>query len=54
LQANANRDANNEPVVLAWVRISGPGIPVENQITPELLLAGTAVHARIRSCSSEK
>jgi RNA polymerase sigma factor (sigma-70 family) len=54
LQANADRGANNEPVVLAWVRISGRGIPAENQITVELLLAGTEVRARIRSRSGEK
>jgi hypothetical protein len=50
LQANANRDANNEPepVVLAWVRISGSDIPSEYQVTPEQLLTGSEVHARVR------
>jgi hypothetical protein len=49
-EANANRDANNEPepVVLAWVRLTGADIPEEYQVTPELLLAGTEVHTRVR------
>jgi hypothetical protein len=50
LQANPKRDANNEPepVVLAWVRISGSDIPTEYQMPTDKLLTGTEVHARIR------
>jgi len=49
-QAEANRDANNEPepVVKAWVRISGADIPANYVLPPDLLLTGTEVHARIR------
>src|SRR5262249_13193814 len=49
-QANANRDANNEPepVVLAWVQIDTDDIPVDYRLPPELLLTGTEVHARVR------
>jgi hypothetical protein len=50
LQANAKRDANNEPepVVLAWVRLSGSDIPAEYQVPTDKLLTGTEVHARVR------
>ncbi len=49
-QAITNRDANNEPdpVVQAWVRISGEGIPADARVPSSQLLAGTEVHARIR------
>ncbi len=56
-EATPNRDDHNEsdPVVLAWVRVypkpgpdGKPDIAPENQIPPELLLAGTEVHSRIR------
>lgn len=48
-QAQPNRDANNEPepVVLAWVRLSGDDIPPNLRVTPELLLTGCEVHTRI-------
>ena len=56
-EAMPNRDDHNEsdPVVLAWVRVAPkfgpdgqPDIAPEYQIPPELLLAGTEVHSRIR------
>jgi hypothetical protein len=49
-QANPNKDDNNEPepVVLAWARLSGEGIPEEARIPLPLLLAGTEVHTRVR------
>ncbi|MBY0527080.1 MAG: hypothetical protein K2R98_27040 [Gemmataceae bacterium] len=49
-EANPNRDDNNEsePVVLAWVRIDGPGIPEADQLPRKLLLTGTEVHSKIR------
>jgi hypothetical protein len=49
-EANPNRDDNNEtePVVIAWVRISGPDIPEDDQIPAKLLVTGTEVHAKIR------
>ena len=49
-QANPNRDDNNEtdPVVMAWVRISGDDIPKGSQIPTSQLLTGTEVHARVR------
>jgi hypothetical protein len=56
-EATPNRDDHNEsdPVVLARVRVSPrlgpdgqPDIAPEYQIPPELLLAGTEVHSRIR------
>jgi hypothetical protein len=49
-EANPNRDDNNEaePVVLAWIRISGPDIPEDARIPHNQLLAGSEVHARIR------
>jgi hypothetical protein len=56
-EASPNRDEHNEsdPVVLARVRIypkpgpdGKPDIAPENQIPPDLLLAGIEVHTRIR------
>ncbi len=50
-EAAPNRDENNEsePVVLAYVRVDGPGIP-ESQRVPrsELQGVGTEVHAKVR------
>ena len=37
-----------EPVVLASVRIDGPGIAPEDRIPPMLLISGTEVHAKVR------
>jgi len=49
-QANANRQdpADQEPVVLAWVRLTGDDIAEENQLPPAYLLTGVEVHSRIR------
>jgi hypothetical protein len=49
-EANPNRDDNNEsePVVLAWIRLEGEGIPDDARVPHNLLLAGSEVHARIR------
>lgn len=49
-EANPNKeDANEaEPVVLALVRIDGPGIAAEERIPQELLIVGTEVHSKIR------
>jgi hypothetical protein len=49
-EATANQSDNNEPepAVLAWVRLSGKGIPKDAQLTPELLVTGTEVHSRVR------
>jgi len=49
-EANPSRDDNNEtePVVLAWVRISGDDIPEGDRLPPELLVTGTEVHAKVR------
>ena len=49
-QANANRDANNEPepVVIAWVRVHGDDIPPEVRLPQGQLLTGTEVRTRIR------
>jgi len=49
-EATPNQSDNNEPepVVLAWVRVAGKDIPKDAQLTPELLLTGTEVHARVR------
>lgn len=38
----------SEPVVSAWVRIQGADIPKDDAIPPELLVAGTEVHAKVR------
>jgi hypothetical protein len=49
-EATPDRTDNNEsePVVWAWVRIHGEGIPKDSQIPPDLLLTGIEVHSRIR------
>jgi hypothetical protein len=49
-EATPNKDDPNEadPVVLASVRIDGPGIPAEKRLPKELLVTGTEVHSRIR------
>jgi hypothetical protein len=49
-EANPNKDDPNdtESVVLASVRISGPGIAKDDELPPELLVTGTDVHAKIR------
>lgn len=49
-QAVNNRDDNNEPepVIHAWIRISGEGISREQQIPTDLLLTGIEVHSRVR------
>jgi biotin carboxyl carrier protein len=49
-EATPNQTDNNEPdpVVLAWVRVSGNDIPKEYQLPPELMLTGTEVHTRVR------
>jgi hypothetical protein len=49
-QATLDRNVHDEPepVVLAWVRVSGDDIPPGSQLPPDLLLTGTEVHARIR------
>jgi hypothetical protein len=50
LQAIQDRDAHDEPepIVRAWVRISGNDIPEDSRIPLNLLLSGTEVRARIR------
>jgi hypothetical protein len=49
-QANPSQDDTGEaePVVLAKVRIDGPGISEDERVPRELLLSGTEVHAKIR------
>lgn len=49
-EANPNKDeaGESEPVVLASVRIDGPGIAEEDRIPPELLITGTEVHTKVR------
>jgi len=49
-EATPNQSDNNEPepVVLAWVRVSGKDIPKESQLPPDQLLTGTEVHAKVR------
>jgi hypothetical protein len=49
-EANPNRDDHNEsePVVLAWVRLSGDRIPKDAELPPDQLLSGTEVHTRVR------
>ena len=49
-EASPGRDDPNhaEPVVLASLRIDGPGIAPAERIPPELLIAGTEVHAKVR------
>ncbi len=49
-QANVNRDDNNEPdpVVQAWVRLTGDDIAPQDQLTPNLLVAGGEITTRVR------
>ncbi len=49
-QAVADKDVRDEPepIVRAWVRISGNDIPEESRLPLELLVTGTEVHSRIR------
>src|SRR5262249_30608406 len=49
-EAVPNKDDANEsePVVLASVRIEGPGIAKDEQLPRDLLLTETEVHAKIR------
>jgi len=49
-EASPNRDDNNEsdPVVIAWVRITGPGIAEDDQIPTDQLVTGVEVHSKIR------
>ncbi len=52
-EAKPNKDAHDEPepVVQAYVRISGDGIDEGDRIPPSLLVTGTEVHSRVR-CGS--
>jgi hypothetical protein len=49
-EAVPNRDDNNEsePVVLASVRVAGPGIAESDRIPESLLQSGVEVHSKIR------
>jgi hypothetical protein len=49
-QAENDRDAHDEPepIVKAWIRVSGEGIPPEYQIPLTSLTSGTEVRMRIR------
>jgi hypothetical protein len=49
-EASPNRDnpSDSEPVVLASVRLEGPGIEDAERVPPDLLVTGTEVHSRIR------
>jgi hypothetical protein len=49
-EATPNKDDNNEsePVIPAWVRISGSGIAEDYQLPPEKLIAGLDVRTKIR------
>lgn len=49
-EANPNREdpGDAEPVVLASVRLDGPGIEEAERLPPDLLVTGTEVHTRIR------
>lgn len=49
-EASPNRDDANEsdPVVLASVRIDGPGLPPSTRIPKEYLVTGTEIHSKIR------
>jgi hypothetical protein len=49
-EASPNRDDPNEsdPVVLASVRIDGPGIAKSDMIPPNLLVTGIEVHTKVR------
>lgn len=45
---NAQDPTETESVVLASVRIDGPGIAPEDRIPAELLVSGTEIHAKVR------
>jgi hypothetical protein len=49
-QAISNRDelGSPDPVIVASVRIDGPGIAESGRIPPDLLVSGTEIHARAR------
>ena len=49
-QAENDRDAHDEPepIVKAWVRISGEDIPASSRIPLESLVSGTEVRTRVR------
>jgi hypothetical protein len=49
-EATPNRDDNNEsePVVLASVRIAGPGIAESDRVPDRLLQSGVEVHGKVR------
>ena len=52
-EATPNKDDNNEqePVVLAYVRLVGEGIADQDSLplqSPHLLVTGTEVHAKVR------
>ena len=49
-QAETDRDAHDEPepIIKAWVRVSGDDIPVAYRIPLESLVSGTEVRTRIR------
>ena len=49
-QAETDRDAHDEPepIVKAWVRISGDDIPASSRIPLEALVSGTEVRTRVR------
>jgi hypothetical protein len=49
-EATPNRDDNNEsePVVIAYVRLDGPGIPEADRVPRSELIAGTEVHSKVR------
>ena len=40
--------ARSQPVVLAFVRITGPGIDPDDTLPRELMLSGSDVHAKVR------
>ena len=49
-QAETDRDAHDEPepIVKAWVRISGDDIPPASRIPLDALVSGTEVRTRVR------
>ena len=49
-EATPNKDANNEsePVTMAWVRLTGPGIAVDDELPVDRLKSGAEVRTRIR------
>jgi hypothetical protein len=52
ISSEANPDQNDhseqEPVVVAWVRVSGSDIPEGSQLPATMLVTGTDVHSRVR------